>query len=349
MSERSERHIGLSRRMFSLVAVLALALTAAVLPGSGRATAVASPNRGHLVTMCLAPKAFPSFEHTVRVPAFLVATLLRTTASYRGPCAAYGESAPRGDGRVTAYSQQEHGKPAAIGVVLPTSTLRGLPHDPPTDGKWCYDKNGDGTVDPMMECANGYGSVLDLDGSFRRDVETPFKYLMIDWNPHGHGPPNVYDRPHFDAHFYLQADASRRAIRPGPCPELVNCEDFELGKKLPAAKYRPSDFEDLDAQSPGMGNHLIDRTGPEFHGKPFTHTFIYGTWDRDVTFYEPMITEQYLDELADGTRDDACVPIKQAEAFQQSGWYPTRYCMRHRDNRDEITISLEGFVHRAAS
>lgn len=128
----------------------------------------------------------------------------------------------------------------------------------------------------------------------------------------------------------------------------MNCDDFRLGKKLPAAKYRASDFEDLDAQSPAMGNHLIDRTGPEFHGAPFTHTFIYGSWNRAMTFYEPMVTKEFLGGLASGVRGDTCAPIKQPHAFAQSGWYPTRYCMRHRDNRSEITISLEGFVHRDA-
>lgn len=338
----------MSKRMFSMAAGLALALTIAILPLPGHGTATASPSRSHGVAICLVSKAFPRAERTVHVPSFLVATLIRVTASYRGPCAAYGESAPRGDGRLTAYTQQEHGKPKAIGVVMPTRTLRGLPHEPPTDGKWCFDKNGDGTVDPMKECANGYGNILQLDKGFLRTVDTPFKYLMVDWNPHGHGPPKVYDKPHFDAHFYLQPDAQRKAIRPGPCPELVNCDDYKLGKKLPAAKHLPSDFEDLDALSPGMGNHLIDRTGPEFHGKPFTHTFIYGTWNRSTTFYEPMITREFLAGLVDGSRADTCAPIKTPKAFEKSGWYPTKYCMRHRDNRDELTISVEGFVHRVA-
>src|SRR3954447_5500734 len=35
-----------------------------------------------------------------------------------------------------------------------------------------------------------------------------------------------------------------------------------------------------------MGNHLADPTGPEFNGERFTHTFIYGSWDDEVTFYE---------------------------------------------------------------
>lgn len=332
------------KRWIAILFGVALAVSVAVFAAPAKGSVEASPSRARLVTMCLVANSQSHVERTVHVPGFLGEALIGVTASYRGPCAVYGDSAPRGDGRLTAYTQQEHGQPHAIGVVMPTATLRGLPHDPPTDGKWCFDKDGDGSVDPMTECANGYGSILRLGGS----AGTPFKYLMVDWNPHGHGPSGVYDVPHFDVHFYEQSDAQRRAIRPGPCPELVNCDDFELGKKLPAAKYRNADFADLDAQSPGMGNHLIDRSGPEFHGKRFTHTFIYGSWNRHISFYEPMVTREYLEGVADGSRADTCAPIKQPRAFEKAGWYPTKYCMRHRGNRDELTISVEGFVHRVA-
>jgi hypothetical protein len=51
----------------------------------------------------------------------------------------------------------------------------------------------------------------------------------------------------------------------------------------------------------------------------------------------------------DGTRDDACFPLKLPRAWERSGWYPTEYCLRHRENRDELITSLEGFVYRHAS
>lgn len=205
------------KRWRSALAGIALAATASAssAPAQGASSDGAAAGRARgVVPICLAANAIPGTEHTAHVPSFLVDTLLQVTASYRGPCAAYGESAPRGSGTLTAYSQQERGKPFAIGVVLPDRTLTGLPLDPPTDGTSCFDKDGNGSIDPMVECANGYGSILRLSSGFRHGVDTPFKYLMVDWNPHGHGPPNVYDKPHFDAHFYLQDDAERRAIRP---------------------------------------------------------------------------------------------------------------------------------------
>ena len=38
-----------------------------------------------------------------------------------------------------------------------------------------------------------------------------------------------------------------------------------------------------------MGNHLIDPTSAEFHGKKFTRTWIYGAYDGHVTFVEEML------------------------------------------------------------
>ncbi|MGH8662238.1 MAG: hypothetical protein ACREUB_10830 [Burkholderiales bacterium] len=39
-----------------------------------------------------------------------------------------------------------------------------------------------------------------------------------------------------------------------------------------------------------MGNHLIDPTSPEFKGKKFTRSWIYGVYGGRVTFYEEMVT-----------------------------------------------------------
>ncbi|MEP9381573.1 hypothetical protein [Nocardioides sp. KR10-350] len=288
-------------------------------------------------------------EHTVRIPGRVVDALVERTPSYRGPCAEYGETAHLGDGTLTAYSQRVGDRPVAIGVVMSDGVLDDLPYDPPNAGLYCYDKDGDGTVDRMHECSGGYESQLDLSRSFREHADSPFTYALVNWNPFGHIPVGVYDVAHFDMHFYTGEDADRLAIRPGPCGALVDCDDYKLGKHLPDAKYIAPGFVDLDAVEPAMGNHLIDPDGPEFHGQPFTHTWIYGTWDGKVTFDEAMVTLKWYDGLRDGTTADACFDIPQPSAWQKSGWYPTSYCLRHRDNRHEVVTSLEDFVHRTAS
>ncbi|MPZ63307.1 MAG: hypothetical protein GEU93_18885 [Propionibacteriales bacterium] len=301
------------------------------------------------VAVCLVQSGEADSERTVHVSERAADELVRTTRSYRGPCASYGESAPLGDGSLTAYSQTEDGTPTSIGVVFPSSTLDGLPHDPPTAGLWCYDKNDDGTVDPITECAGGYENALHLSDDFRESVDSPFTYVLANWNPHGHVPPGIYDLPHFDIHFYTTPNSQRLAIRPGPCPALVNCDDYRLGKILPESRYIAPDYVDADAIEPAMGNHLVDPTSPEFHGAQFTHTFIYGTWNGEITFYEPMVTHELFSDLVAGARDDACFRVKLPQAWQSAGWYPTEYCLRYRENRDELTASLEGFVYRHAS
>ncbi|MBE9373652.1 hypothetical protein IQ251_04225 [Saccharopolyspora sp. HNM0983] len=329
------------------------AVRAAALATALAATSAAAPAAGETpseqVAVCLVAAEQPAVERTVHVPPPAAEHLVQHTPSYAGPCAEYGESAPRGDGTMTAYSQVEDGRPVAVGTVLEAGALRGLPYDPPTEGRWCFDKDGDGHTDPHTECAGGYENALDLGAEFTGGVDTPFTYVLVNWNPHGHMPPGVYDLPHFDVHFYTNPDAERLAIRPGPCEALVNCDDYELGKNLPEQRYRTQDHLDLDALEPAMGNHLVDTTGPEHHGERFTHAFLYGVWDAEVTFYEPMVTHEWLAGLVDGTRQDGCFPIKQPQAWQRDGWHPTSYCLRYRDNREELTVSVEDFAYRRAS
>jgi hypothetical protein len=334
-------------KTFLSVGALAAVLAAFVLaPAPAPAEISRQPNT---VALCSVPSSEPQMERTVHVPPADADRLVRTTLSYRGACASYGESAPLGDGAVTAYSQADHDVPSAIGLVLRSRTLDGLPYHPPTAGLWCFDHNGDGTVDPMLECMGGYENALYLSDRYRKTVDTPFTYLLVNWNPRGHTPPGIYDVAHFDVHFYLNDNAERLKIRPGPCTELLNCDDYKLGKVLPAPRYIPADHKDVDALLPAMGNHLIDLTAAEFHGQPFTHTFIYGSWNGNMTFYEPMVTHQWFSSLVAGTRSDACFPLKLPQAWQRSGWYPNEYCLRYRENRHELIVSLERFAYRHAS
>jgi hypothetical protein len=335
------------RHLLPAILFLTSMLLVAMTPGA--ATAHGQSRGDPSVPLCFVPKRAPHIERTIHVPSPVADRLVRKTLSYHGPCASYGESAPLGNGALTAFSQSERGVPSTIGLLFRSSTLDGLPFDPPTAGLWCFDRDGDGVVDEQTECSGGYENALHLSQAFRTKVDTPFTYLLINWNPHGHIPPGVYDVPHFDIHFYLNSNEERLAIRPGPCPQLVNCDDYELGKILPAEQYRTADHMDVDAVEPAMGNHLIDVTGPEFAGEAFTHSFIYGVWDGHITFYEPMVTHQWFTELSDGTRTDECFALKLPAAWERAGWYPTEYCLRYRENRDELIASLEGFVYREAS
>jgi hypothetical protein len=155
----------------------------------------------------------------------------------------------------------------------------------------------------------------------------------------------VYDAPHFDVHFYMAPIADVFAIAGGPCgPEFVNCEDFETARMPVPPNFMHPDFTNVDAVVPAMGNHLIALGAPEFNGQPFTNTWIYGTYGGRVTFYEGMMTLDYL-----RSRPDGCTPIKTPAAYEVAGFYPTQYCVRHQAATDDYTVSMEGFVRREAS
>ena len=91
-----------------------------------------------------------------------------------------------------------------------------------------------------------------------------------------------------------------------------------------------------------MGAHWIDVTSSEFNGKPFTQTFIYGSYNGKVTFYEPMIT---LDFIKNNNNFERAIP--QPAKVQKSGYYPTKLKIVKHDGVTEIV--LDGMVYRAQS
>lgn len=335
------------RRKILITALIVTALAAVLImvPLSKDSEAPAGTAGTNPVAICEVAEGSPAQEADRLISEFEVADLLTTTRSYLGPCAEYGASAPLGGGRITAFSQtDESGKPLSIGLATEDSVYDTLPYEPPSGRLWCYDKNEDGAVADHGECSGGHENALPLNDAFTDRPDIPFTYVLANWNPHGHVPPGVWDSPHFDVHFYLNDNADRLAIRPGPCLQLTHCDDYPLGKVLPDQKYRHPDYVDMDAIEPGMGQHLIDSTTPELNDGPFTSTFIYGSWNGDITFLEPMVNVSQYEALRRGGMEDSCFEIKQPQAWQKPGWYPTEYCLRYRENRAETLTTLEEFV-----
>ncbi len=250
-----------------------------------------------------------------------------------------------GKGTVSSYAEfDKNGAPKAIGVVFQASALDGLPTEE-SDGHHCFDRDKDGKIDMKKECIGDHEWVIPLPSEAARRPDIPFKWVGLNWNPHGHIPPKVYDIPHFDVHFYIEPIEKIFAIAPGPCgPEFVNCEQFKIATRPLPSNYMHPDFKNVDAVVPAMGNHLVDLTSPEFSGKPFTRTWIYGVYDGRVTFYEEMVTRDYM-----LTKASACFPIKSPQAVAVKGYYPTQSCIRYHSQSNEYTISMEGFALREAS
>jgi hypothetical protein len=239
-----------------------------------------------------------------------------------------------GKGSANAYvTMTNKGVPIALGVSFNKGALDGLPTD----------------MNPTNRCFNGkclgdYDYDFALQGEAAKAV-SPFAWIMLNWNPHGHGQPAPppWAEPHFDIHFYIADRATIRALKTGTCGEMIDCEDFKRATKPVPGAYTHGDYISVDAAVPAMGNHLIDTKSPELQpgGPKFTATFIFGALDGHVAFYEPMITLAYL-----RSNPNKCETIKQPAAFEFAGHYPTKYCVRHTARTGKTTVSIEGFVKR---
>lgn len=249
-----------------------------------------------------------------------------------------------GEGRVASYVESDgDGRPVAIGIALSERALAGLPKSPNRSSR-CFDLDGNGRINASGECEGDYEYPLVLPRGLPPGLDLPFKWIGVNWNPAGHEPA-FWSVPHFDIHFYIASRNEIALIGVGACKFFIDCGDREVALRPVPEKYVADGHINVDAAVSLMGNHLIDSRTPELGNPPgpFTHTWIYGAFDGRITFYEPMITLAFLE-----SRENVCVPIRQPQAWQQAGYYPTEYCIRYLPERKEHTVSLEKFVRREA-
>lgn len=269
----------------------------------------------------------------------LPANVLAKTKTY------YGEPEVMGNGTARTYVRLDsNGAPIAIGVIFPKSLLEGLPAKRNNTSR-CYDLNGNGKIDDHDECEGDKEIRLSMPTKLAEGTNLVVQWVGMNWNAEGHDPPGVWNLPHFDFHFYSVGREAIDQIRTGPCPIFIDCEDLKRATLPVPAKYVHPDHISVNAAVSMMGNHLIDSKTPEL-GKPpqkFTHTWIFGAYDGHITFYEPMITREFL--LNQPSR---CAPIKQPQAWETTGYHPTKYCIRYRPGAGEYTVSLEGLVYHKA-
>ena len=258
-----------------------------------------------------------------------------------------GDSAELGNGDVSTYVEMDAaGGLQSIGVRVSSSTFEDLPREP--DGTApCFDADGDGAEDPLTECFMMLRRDLDLPTAAAQAV-APFGYIQFNYNPHGHPPPAppVYAEPHFDFHFYLVGLEDVREIRTGTCGFFIDCEAYERARVPVPDRYMPPAYIEVGAAAGEEGNHLLLSTAPELADPPadFTQTFIFGSYDGRIIFYEPMIAASVF------TRNlDECHEIALPTAWEVAGAYPTRYCMRYLPDEEAYTVSLESFVRRNAT
>jgi Domain of unknown function (DUF5602) len=253
----------------------------------------------------------------------------------------YGEPVAVGQGTLRSYVTSRAGVATEIGVALSEGALDGLP----TTGVGHHGGGG-----PIHQY------VLD----FPATAATPFRFVEVNWNPLGHEPDGAYlNVPHFDFHFYLVDRAARDSIVPTsaeyaaranrlPAPEFVPQFNIQLG---------PPGSAPADVAVPKMGVHWVDTRSPELQRlfghpeayRPFTRTFLHGTWNGRVHFWEPMITRAHLAEkksATDAAVRDEVIPLPLPARYQAPGRYPTAYRITWDGRAHEYRVALTGLTER---
>ncbi len=212
----------------------------------------------------------------------------------------YGPTKPVGNGVARAWVKEDsEGNPVEVGVNISAKALDNLPN-------------------------HHAAYVLPFHKNKGKNF---YDHVLLDWGPEGHEPPGIYDIPHFDVHFYITSVEERMAI------------EFQPDDIDPDGMYIPQDYFRLPGVVPQMGSHWADMYSPELPPTldPFTHTFIIGSYNGVFTFWEPMVTREFL-----LTKPNVEKSIKQPLAWQQDGWYPTSYKINWSDRPGEYSISLSG-------
>jgi hypothetical protein len=77
--------------------------------------------------------------------------------------------------------------------------------------------------------------------------------------------------------------------------------------------------------------------------KPFTKTFIYGSWDGQFIFDEPMITRDYIVAkrgASDPAVRDEIIPVSTAQRYAPEGYYPSAYRITYDAKAKEYRVAL---------
>nr|WP_294902504.1 DUF5602 domain-containing protein [uncultured Lacibacter sp.] len=227
----------------------------------------------------------------------------------------YGAQVQIGNGHMRSWINITHaGVPLAIGIEMTGGAFDNLPTDP-----------NDHT-----------GATYHLKLHQKAHAVTPFDHIMINWNVQGHEPPPIYGLPHFDMHFYkVGMDA------------VMNMTDPAKFNLLPPAGYIPTAYL-FAGGVPMMGSHWVDLMSPELlppndpNYAAFTHTMIYGSYDGDVVFVEPMITRAFL--LSGVTLQKW---YRQPDHFDPANtYYPQRYNIWKNEKNGRHYVALDEMMMR---
>jgi len=225
-------------------------------------------------------------------------------ATYEGKSVHIGHGTAR-----TVVRTDAGGKPASIGVVFTPGMLDGLP-----------------------KAAKGaepdFPYLLPMP---TRGPKTVVEHVVVNWESTGHPPPHVYDVPHFDFHFYTVSHAEQMKVAFKDENESASPAQQPPAELMPAGYILPP-----GTAVPQMGVHAINPASPEFHGQPFTATFIYGYYDKKQTFVEPMASLAFLK-----SKPSFSAPLARPASYTKPGAYPSAYSVKYDAAHKVYEVALE--------
>lgn len=229
-----------------------------------------------------------------------------------------GPQVDLGYGKVRSWiSMDSNGLPSEVGIEITPEAFKNLA----MENSKTLPPDGETIVVPLH---------------LKATQSTPFDHIGLNWNPNGHEPEGVFDVPHFDIHFYMISVEEQMAI-PAWSPET----DAAFNN-YPPMGYMPADYFTPPGPAtaePQMGKHWLPiNLGPYL---PFSKIMIYGSYDGQLIFVEPMITLDYL--LSD---PDFSMNYSQPEHFAKAGNYPTKYNIYHDAVTGNTYVTLSEFVAR---
>jgi len=162
---------------------------------------------------------------------------------------------------------------------------------------------------------------------------TAFDHVEFDWYPQGHSPVGVYSVPLFDILFYKITLQQQMAI-----PPYTDATAY-LFDNLPPQGYIPDGYVPAPGGTVQKGKHWMDVTAPEFNGGTFTKSFVYGSYDGNVVFYQPLVSKAFLEKNTYSAAD-----IRQPQYYSpRNTYYPTKYRIAHDPVTGNYFVSLSGF------
>jgi hypothetical protein len=295
------------------------------------------------LSSALAVAGWTSFSD-VPVSTFIVAAPLSLRAN--------GVPQHIGNGTVRTYVLYDPANrrvPIEVGIALSADALDGLPAKMVMTPEQMADQMKPGQHDT-------HELLLELPA----ENATPYKFVQFNWNPGGHEPPGVYDRPHFDFHFWTVPVEVRNGIVP------TDPQYGEKAARYPAPEFRAPFYIDLATAAkapaaavsvPQMGMHWLDVRSPELQGmaghpdqfQEFTKTYIYGSWDGQFVFDEPMISRAHLLAKRDATDPavrDEIIPVPTATRHATAGFYPSAYRITYDAETREYRVALTRLAHQ---